>query len=337
MHDYVNLRKQLHGISEFPPSVIQHIHNQRWLHLWVPKQYGGLGLAFGEGLKILRNLALTDGSLGWMVTLCAGANYFSRNLRPEVAKDFFRNPETCFGGSGMIGGTAEIQKNSYIVNGIWKFATGAPHLSHFTLNAVLTQNGKPVTDENGNEQIRSFIVPKEMATIIPDWKSMGMRATGTYSFEVNNVVIEAAHSFVYNTFFTDHLLDRIPFRIFADLTLLVNYVGIAMHFAEEAVKIRTQLDISAFLKYLETTEKHIYSHAEKTEHHLVKNEDITEAYTNEVHAFGENAVKELSVKILELYLQLGIRGSQCNEPVHQVYCDFFTITQHANFRTPYGS
>lgn len=337
MHDYVNLRKQLHGISEFPPSVIQHIHNQRWLHLWVPKQYGGLGLAFGEGLKILRNLALTDGSLGWMVTLCAGANYFSRNLRPEVAKDFFRNPETCFGGSGMIGGTAEIQKDSYLVNGIWKFATGAPHLSHFTLNAVLTQNGKPVTDENGNEQIRSFIVPKEMATIIPDWKSMGMRATGTYSFEVNNVVIEAAHSFVYNTFFTDHLLDRIPFRIFADLTLLVNYVGIAMHFAEEAVKIRTQLDISAFLKYLETTEKHIYSFAEKTEHHLVKNEDITETYTNEVHAFGENAVKELSVKILELYLQLGIRGSQCNEPVHQVYCDFFTITQHANFRTPYGS
>lgn len=337
MHDHIKLRKQLYGISEFPSAVIQHIHKQRWLHLWVPKQYGGLGFAFGEGLKILKNLALIDGSLGWMVTLCAGANYFSRNLRPEVAKDFFRNPETCFGGSGMVGGTAELHKNSYTINGTWKFATGAPHLSHFTLNAVLTQNGKPLLDENGNEHIRSFIIPKEMATIIPDWKSMGMRATGTYSFKVKHAVIEADHSFVYNTFFSDQLLDRIPFRIFADLTLLVNYVGIAIHFIEEAVKIKEQLDTSAFLEYIEATENRIYSFAGKTEQQLAKNEEISETYSREIHSFGEKAVKELSVKILELYFQLGIRGSHCNEPVHQVYCDFFTITQHANFRTSYGS
>lgn len=335
MHEWVKLREQLHGITELPASIVQNIHEQKWLQIWVPEQYGGLGLAFKDGLKLLKSLAVTDGSLGWMVTLCAGANYFVRNLQPEVAKELFRDPTTCFGGSGMVGGTAERYNDHYIVNGIWKFATGAPHLSHFTLNAVLTQNGQPLLDENGDEKIRSFIVPKENVSIIPDWKSMGMRATGTYSFKVSQVAVEADHSFVYNTFFTDQLLDRIPFRIFADLTLLVNYVGIALHFIEEAVKIKSQLDVTVFLENLTDIEKRIYCFADKTQQQLINHGEIHENFCKEIHLFGERIVKDLSFKILELYFQLGIRGAQCNEPVHQVYCDFFTITQHANFRTAY--
>lgn len=139
----------------------------------------------------------------------------------------------------MVGGTAEKQSdNTYLINGLWNFATGAPHLTHFTLNANITENGKPITDDDGNEIIRSFIVPKEQAVIIPNWKSMGMKASGTYSFTIKNVMVSEDYSFVYDTFFTNDILDSIPFRVFADLTLLVNYLGIASHFIEEAETIR---------------------------------------------------------------------------------------------------
>ncbi|RXM54932.1 hypothetical protein BOQ60_25670, partial [Chryseobacterium sp. CH1] len=58
------------------------------------------GYRFEEGLKALFGWAETDGSFGWMLTLCAGANYFSRNMKPEVAQLLFSHTETCFGGSG---------------------------------------------------------------------------------------------------------------------------------------------------------------------------------------------------------------------------------------------
>lgn len=327
-----DIQEKLLGAKQIPTEVIEHIYNERWLQIWVPKMYGGLGLNFTNGLQLLKQLAFIDGSLGWMVTLCAGANYFSRNLKPQIANELFKNNFTCFGGSGAIGGTAEIKNNAFLINGRWIYATGAPYLSHFTLNAVITKNNKPVLDANGNEMIRSFIIPKDKVTIIEDWQAMGMQATGTFSFTVTNVLVNADYSFIYNEFYTNAALDKIPFRIFADLTLLVNYLGMAEHFVDEAEKIKPQLDLSAFRNYITSEEKQTYYFANKIETLLEEQQKIAVEVQTEIHQFAETLVATLSHKILDLYFQLGIKASHTNEPIQQIFRDYFTATQHANFR-----
>ncbi len=330
------IQQKLLGAKQIPADVINHIYKERWLQIWVPKMYGGLGLNFTNGLQLLKSLAFIDGSLGWMVTLCAGANYFSRNLKPEIAKELFKDHFTCFGGSGAIGGTAKKLNHLYLINGRWTFATGAPHLSHFTLNAVVIENDQPVLDENGKELIRSFIIPKDQVEIIADWNAMGMQATGTFSFTVDAILVDANYSFIYNEFYTDAVLDRIPFRIFADLTLLVNYLGMAEHFLDEAEKIRPQLDLSAFRKNLSTEENQAYFFADKIESLLEEQQEISVEIQTEIHQFSEKLVCDLSHKILDLYFQLGIKASHTNEPIHQIFRAYFTATQHANFRRVYS-
>ena len=138
------------------------------------KKYGGLGYRFEEGLNALFGCAETDGSFGWMLTLCSGANYFSRNIKPEIAQLLFTHSETCFWWQRNGGRNCrKIDNSHYLINGSWNFATGAPHLTHFTLNAKITENGKPLMDGHGNGIIRSFIISKEQAEVIPNWKSMG--------------------------------------------------------------------------------------------------------------------------------------------------------------------
>src|SRR5690606_19172733 len=100
------IQQKLLGAKQIPADVINHISKERWLQIWVPKMYGGLGLDVSDGLRLLKSLAFIDGSLGWVVKLCAGANYFSRNRQPEIAKELFKVHFTGFGGSGAIGGTA---------------------------------------------------------------------------------------------------------------------------------------------------------------------------------------------------------------------------------------
>lgn len=334
MHS-LEIQEKLLGVKQIPADVMEHIYKERWLQIWVPKMYGGLGLNFTNGLKLLKSLSFIDGSLGWMVTLCAGANYFSRNLKPEIARTLFKDNFTCFGGSGAIGGTAEKMNDLYLINGRWTFATGAPHLSHFTLNAVVIENNQSVLDENGNKLIRSFIIPKDHVEIIADWKGMGMQATGTFSFTVDNVLVDVHHSFIYNEFYTDAVLDRIPFRIFADLTLLVNYLGMAAHFLDEAEKIRPQLDLTAFRNYIFSEENQTYLFADKIETLLEDQQEITVEVQIEIHQFAETLVATLSHKILDLYFQLGIKASHSIEPIHQIFRDYFTATQHANFRRKY--
>ncbi|MFL9833022.1 acyl-CoA dehydrogenase family protein [Chryseobacterium terrae] len=327
------IREKMNGVSEIPQSIIDQIYHERLLQIWVPKMYGGLGLRLKEGLQILFNWSKIDGSLGWMLTLCSGANFFSRNLKPNIAKELFSNSKTCFGGSGMIGGTAEKQLDgTFLINGLWHFATGAPHLSHFTLNAKLTENGNALLDESGNELIRSFVISKNDAEIFPNWKSMGMKATGTYSFKVENVKVTEDYSFIYDEFFTDDVLDRIPFRVFADLTLLVNYLGMASHFSEEAIKIRPHLDLNFFDEKIEEVIAKVIEFANEIEGLLNESEAITQEKQSEIHEYSSNLVNNLSHQILEIYFQLGIKASHTDSAVYQVFCDYFTATQHSNFR-----
>ncbi|MCX8532241.1 hypothetical protein [Chryseobacterium luquanense] len=331
------IREKMHGVSEVPQSVIYHIHQERLLQIWVPKVYGGLGLRLNQGLRLLFDWSKIDGSLGWMLTLCSGANFFSRNLKPEIARELFSNSKTCFGGIGMIGGTAEKQTDeTFLINGLWHFATGAPHLSHFTLNAKLTENGNPLVDESGSEIIRSFVITKNQAEIIPNWKSMGMKATGTYSFKVDNVKVSEDYSFIYDEFFTDDVLDKIPFRIFADLTLLVNYLGMAYHFSEEAAKIRPYLNLDFFNNKIEESMEKVIDFADEIESLLHDSKLIVSEKQSEIHDYSSNLVESLSHQILDIYFQLGIKASHTDSAVYQVFCDYFTATQHSNFRREFG-
>lgn len=331
------IRNKMLGASEVSQEIMNSIHEQRLLQIWVPKKYGGLGFRLKEGLSVLFDWSKIDGSLGWMLTLCSGANFFSRNFKPNIASTLFANPKTCFGGSGMIGGTAEKQiDGTFIINGLWHFATGAPHLSHFTLNATLTENGSPLLDKSGSEIIRSFVISKDQAEIIPNWKSMGMKATGTYSFKVNDAKVSEDYSFVYDEFFTDDILDKIPFRIFADLTLLVNYIGMATHFSEEAVKIRPHLDLKLFNKNIEKQKENVMHFADEIEVFLNDFELINSEKQSEIHSFSTALVENLSHQILEIYFQLGLRATHTDSVIYQIFCDYFTATQHYNFRREFG-
>jgi len=327
------IRKELHGASVMSDEVMQYIHEEGLLTIWVPKKYGGLGYRFEEGLKALFGWAETDGSFGWMLTLCAGANYFSRNIKPEIAQLLFTHAKTCFGGSGMVGGTAEKQDDStYLINGVWNFATGAPHLTHFTLNAKITENGKPIMNKDGNEIIHSFIIPKEKAQIIPNWKSMGMKASGTYSFSIENAIVSEEYSFVYDTFFTNDILDSIPFRVFADLTLLVNYLGMASHFIEEAECIRPEIHFKSFAESVEKHLEKVLNIAREVENILGDHKEISDDQQHEIHQYGVELVRKLSHQILTVYTQLGIRATDTDSAVYQVFCDYFTAAMHSNFR-----
>ncbi len=185
------LRKDSFNAKIFPSRVLEWIAKENLWNIWVPRSYGGLEMSFSEGLEKLKYLAGIDGSLGWTVTLCSGANFFIGNLKTEVAEEIFLNTEkpVCFGGSGGVFGTAEKTGNHYKISGKWKYATGAPYLTHFTLNAAIWENGTELKNPDGTPLIRSFIIPAGNVTVIEDWNSMGLKATVTHSFEVKEEVI----------------------------------------------------------------------------------------------------------------------------------------------------
>ncbi|MFD0991419.1 acyl-CoA dehydrogenase [Mariniflexile jejuense] len=317
----------------FPTNTLEWISQNNLWRLWVPKAYNGLELSLTEGLQKLQTLAKTDGSLGWTITLCSGATYFIGNLQPEVADAIFLsgNNQICFGGSGGVFGVAEKQGDNYIISGEWRYATGAPYLTHFTLNAKIMDNGNMVLKDDGTPLVYSFVIPKNDVSIIYDWQAMGLKATATHSFKLHEVVVPKTHAFVYNTFYLPQPIFKIPFTVFADVTLFANYLGMATHFYDEASNIVSTEHTLQLQNVLQQANQLLYTIANTIDAYTNNQTPITEAYTNTIHTTTSNLVTQLTNAIITLYPKLGIKA--CSEPhiLNRIFRDYFTATQHHNF------
>ncbi|WP_310994181.1 acyl-CoA dehydrogenase [Aequorivita marina] len=331
LYNIEQLRKKFFDVAVFSSETVAWIEKENLWNLWVPENYGGLEASFSEGLQKLKTLAKTDGSLGWTVTLCSGANYFIGNFDKEVADEIFlRSKPAILGGSGGVFGTAEKLENGYKISGKWRYATGAPYLSHFTLNAKIMMNGEEVKEADGSPKVRSFVLPKEKVKLISDWNTMGLKATATHSFEVDAFVDEK-YAFQYNHFNLPHSIFKIPFSLFADMTLWVNYLGMAEHFLEEVSNILPKEALKNLTNVVSETNKEAFRLSEEIENSIQQSEQFAEAYKEKIHSIAADSVRDITRLIIEIYPKLGIKACRTNHQLNQIFRDYFTATQHHIF------
>ena len=137
------------------------IYKQKWFKLLVPEVYSGRQVTLPELVRLQEAISWADGSTGWVVTLCSGAGWFGGFIDPEISQQIFNSNTVCLAGSGAVGGTAEITPGGYLVNGTWKYASGAHHASHITANCSVIKNGEPVLTDSGEPLVLPFIFDKK--------------------------------------------------------------------------------------------------------------------------------------------------------------------------------
>jgi alkylation response protein AidB-like acyl-CoA dehydrogenase len=216
------------------PQQLQVIYRNQWFKLLVPDSYTGQQITLPNLVRLQEAISWADGSTGWVVTLCSGAGWFGGFINPQVAKAIFSNESVCLAGSGAVGGTAEITSNGYIINGSWKYASGAHHATHITANCAIMDNGEAVLNDEGQPLVLPFIFDKSDVTILPAWKYIGMAATGSDAFEVKDLEISRNRQFKLDpsAAVVGGALYHYPFLQLAEATLAVNISGIAIHFID---------------------------------------------------------------------------------------------------------
>lgn len=326
------LREQCLGAKAFTDETLAWIAQQNLWNLWVPEKYGGLEQGLTDGLKKLKSVAEIDGSLGWTITLCSGANYFIGNLKKEVADELFSgSANPILGGSGGPFGTAEKRGNLYQISGEWHYATGAPYLTHFTLNARITEGGNELKTDEGEPVIRSFVLSREKVTIIDDWNTMGLLPTATYSFKVDTVEVPGKYSFHYSQVYLPQPIYQIPFSLFADLTLWVNYIGMARHYCETARHTLHEDKLGRLNEIIENANEMLFESSRKVEQIMKEGGGINQKYSQMLHRKAADSICRMSQCFIEIHPYLGIKASRLNEPLNQIFRDYFTATQHRNF------
>ncbi|MGX1640359.1 acyl-CoA dehydrogenase [Sphingobacterium sp. NPDC055431] len=323
------------------------VYQNNWFNLWVPKTLNGLEMSFPEGLDLLEELAYWDGGLAWTVTLCAGANMFAGFIQPEFAKSLWSDPKICLGGSGRVGGKAIDAGEYFVVSGYWNYATGAPHLTHFTFNAEIINNGEVLKNESGENLYFSFLVPKDDVLIHYDWDTIGLECTASHSFSFQDLKVPKENAFVLDPKAkqSNSTLFNIPFMPFAELTLLVNYVGMFKrfldlcekyyfekskdrHWGEKQSKTRfKQLD--QLRTKFEGKVGQVKAYAVELWQNASEGKEVEADLYLKIGELSREIAKDVRMDCAEILPLLGIRAAQKENELNIVFRNLFTASQHS--------
>jgi alkylation response protein AidB-like acyl-CoA dehydrogenase len=333
-------KKQLHEVQ------LKLIHNERWFKMFVPSSYGGLGFSLPKVLKTEEALAWADGSTAWVVTLCSGAGWFIGFLPQEISNVVFFNDEVCLAGSGAPSGTADVRNDGYIINGVWKYASGALHATVFTANCLISKDGIPVLDNKGKPQVKAFVFFPDEVVVQSNWSSMGMIATGSHGFAITDRFVPSKRAFHIDSRHAT-LSDPIyqyPFMQLAEATLAANLSGMAQQFVDlcrtifAGRMVHDQTPEKDLLKLLE--ESHGILQECRTEFYQAVEESWSICKTG--HKISAPVLRKVSDTSYKLYLSslsqvnalyryAGLLAANPQMEINRVWRNIHTASQHALF------
>jgi indole-3-acetate monooxygenase len=167
--------------GELSPLVVDSLHSNGLLKMWVPEKLGGSELDPVHSLEVLENVSYGDASAGW-VTMAANLSigtagaYLSDAAVNELWAD---GKSPVIAGQGTRPGTAHTVDGGHRLSGSWSFGSGLLHSSHVHSLAIIEDTGEP----------RIFVTPIEAAKLEGNWDVMGLCGTGSIDYSMDGVFV----------------------------------------------------------------------------------------------------------------------------------------------------
>jgi indole-3-acetate monooxygenase len=172
-------------------ETIAALRDNGFLGMWIPRCFGGSETGPVEFLSVIEQTSYSDGSTGWVlmaaqVAMGTAAAY----LEPGAANELFAQRTPVIAGQGAPNGRAEPDGRGYRLSGKWSYGSGLLHSEYIHTGAVVHENGAPRMLPGGKfPDIRIFILPVEQAKLTGNWDVLGLRATGSVDYTIDDVYV----------------------------------------------------------------------------------------------------------------------------------------------------
>jgi indole-3-acetate monooxygenase len=167
------------------------LRDNGFLGMWIPRCFGGSETGPVEFLSVIEQTTYSDGSTGWVlmaaqVAMGTAAAY----LETGAANQLFAQRMPVIAGQGAPNGRADVEGRGYRLSGKWSYGSGLLHSEYIHTGAVVHENGAPRMLPGGRfPDIRIFILPVEQAKLTGNWDVLGLRATGSVDYTIDNIYV----------------------------------------------------------------------------------------------------------------------------------------------------
>jgi alkylation response protein AidB-like acyl-CoA dehydrogenase len=180
------------------PQVLDAFHEIGLFRLLLPSDAGGLEVAPPVFLRVMEAVAKRDASTAWCVCQANGCAMTAAYLEDDVVAQVWPrdgNGVLAWGPGAKSTATLDEEAGVYRLNGNWAFASGIRHATWLGGHAVLVdREGTTLRNEAGEALIRTFLFPAEAAQITDNWDVVGLRATASDAYEVEDLPVRPEFS-----------------------------------------------------------------------------------------------------------------------------------------------
>jgi 3-hydroxy-9,10-secoandrosta-1,3,5(10)-triene-9,17-dione monooxygenase len=155
-----------------------------FLKMRLPARYGGYESDMATVVDVVSTLGRGDGSTSWTVAVWMISTWMAGLFPDEVQDEIFATPDVRISGILSPGAVAQPADGGVILNGKWSFNTGATQ-SHWNTNAAV------LATPEGHQPVM-VAIPMSDLTVVDDWHTAGMRASGSVTTIAQDLFVPQA-------------------------------------------------------------------------------------------------------------------------------------------------
>lgn len=213
-----------------PPRVVEALAAAGLLQMFLPRSLGGPELPPLAAFHAIEELSKADGSVGWCTMIATVLSHFTGWLDSGVARSMVSAPAD-FRAAGSLRpqGQAREVEGGYRVSGTWNFASGITYANWLYCTCRVMDGNAPRMTVAGVPLTRAAWIPVKSTRIVDTWSVVGLRATGSHDFIVEDVFVDRSHtsSFAEPPFERGQLYNPRLFFITLWVIVAANALGIA--------------------------------------------------------------------------------------------------------------
>jgi alkylation response protein AidB-like acyl-CoA dehydrogenase len=338
--DWIDAERQM------PPDLAADMADAGFFRLLLPRELGGAELAHPDFLNILEMFAAADASVAWCLNQNNVFSTRSTRMTMTTAREIWGEQRAVVTNGPPAAGSKSVPTpGGFRLSGHWNFSSGSDHATWIAALSPVAkggQNGATASDQGP----RILLMPKAEVHIVDLWHTAGLRGTGSFSFDVDDLFVPEQRTYAQDG----------PSRTEGPLYVVPRTLLFATGFATVALGVaRKSLDIAigvggsrmpyrsgVLLRDQQTTQRTIgEAHAQHSSARAFLKEaharlwdsagtkgTLTTDERIQLRVAATHAIRTSAQVVDAAYTLCGASGIFQSNPIQRRFQDIHVITQH---------
>ncbi len=331
---------------QIPADLAADLADAGFFRLLLPRDLGGAQLAHPDFLRILEMFAAADASTAWCLNQNNVFSTRSTRMAMSTAREIWGEQRgVVTNGPPAAGSKSVPTPGGYRLSGHWNFSSGSDHATWIAaLAPVIPENGSGTDGQP--PQMRLHLMPIDQVRMVDLWQVAGLRGTGSFSFQVDDLFVPEERTFVQEgASWSDAALYGIPTTLLFATGFATVALGVARKSLDIAVDVgnnRTPYRSGVLLRDHQTTQRSIgEGHALHSSARAFLREahgrlwesactrgTLTVDERIQLRVAATHAIRTSAQVVDAAYTLCGAGGIFQTNPIQRRFQDIHVITQH---------